>query len=298
MTDHAIGALAALASAFLWAVSALLFRRIGDHVPPLGINLGKGLIAIALLGALSLPGGLALGDYDHLLVLAASGLVGIALGDSLYFMALVRLGPRVTLLLGTLIPVTTALLGVALLGERVAPLGWLGLGLTLAGVAYVLWQRAPGDHGNTHRWGSGLAFGIAFILAEAAGILMTKVGVAGIGAMEATFVRTVFAVAGLTFWGLAMGSFGQWTTPLRDRKTLGRLAVAAFIGAFLGTWLAVAALKYTHAAVAATLNSTSPLFILPLAAVFLRERISARAFAGAMLAVAGIGVYFAVLPVE
>ena len=70
------------------------------------------------------------------------------------------------------------------------------------------------------------------------------------------------------------------------------LLIAAVIGAFLGTWLSIIALKYTHAAVAATLNSTSPLFILPLAVLMLKERISSREILGALIAVSGVGIYF------
>jgi drug/metabolite transporter (DMT)-like permease len=56
--------------------------------------------------------------------------------------------------------------------------------------------------------------------------------------------------------------------------------------------LSVIALKYTYTSVAATLNSTSPIFILPLVAFFLKERVSAKAMAGALMAVGGIGLYF------
>jgi len=49
------------------------------------------------------------------------------------------------------------------------------------------------------------------------------------------------------------------------------------------------ALQHTYAGIAATLQSTSPLFVLPLAALT-GERISLRAVLGACIAVAGVGL--------
>lgn len=290
--SHVAGGLAALASAFLWAVSAILFRRIADDVSAMAINLAKGMVALLCLGGLLLVGGAALDiDPTSALALALSGIVGICLGDTLYFLTLARLGPRLTLLLGSLIPVTTAVIAVLFLGEEVTVVAWCGIGLTIAGVTYVLWQRMPTQNGVA-AWRSGVFFGLLFVAANALGIIASKVGVQQVPALEATFVRQAWAIAGLTFWGLMMRDLLAWVRPLRNKQLLKILLLAAVIGAFLGTWLSIVALKYTHVAVAATLNSTSPLFVLPLAVLLLKERVQAREVAGALAAVAGVGVYF------
>ncbi len=295
-----MGAIAALLSAFCWAVAAILFRRIGDRMTAVGINLTKGLVALFFIAVLLLPGfysGLATLDTNSLVALALSGIIGICFGDTLYFLALMRLGAKRTLLLGSLIPVITALIAVVFLGEQMPVLAWLGMSLTIAGVTYVLWQRVSQKNRQQSRekYRSGLFFGLLFVVANAVGIIATKVGVADVPALEATFVRQVFAVAGLTFWGLMMRDLLGWVTPLRDGKLLKILFIASVIGAFLGTWLSIVALKYTYAAVAATLNSTSPLFILPLAAFWLKEHVSLREIVGALAAVIGIGLYFSSL---
>ena len=261
----------------------------------MAINLSKGLVALFCLGALLLLGG---AEFDisntSALALALSGIIGICLGDTLYFLTLARLGARLTLLLGSLIPVTTAIIAVMFLGEVVSVVAWLGIGLTIAGVTYVLWQRTSTQHG-VGSWRSGMFFGLLFVVANALGIIASKVGVQEVPALEATFIRQAWAIAGLTFWGLMMRDLLGWVRPLRNKQLLKTLLVAAVIGAFLGTWLSIVALKYTHVAVAAALNSTSPLFVLPLAMLMLKERIQAREVAGALAAVAGVGVYFSSL---
>ena len=55
-------------------------------------------------------------------------------------------------------------------------------------------------------------------------------------------------------------------------------------------------MKSTYTSVAAALNSTSPLFVLPLAAYIMREKISRRAILGTAMSVLGIAVYFFTLP--
>ena len=288
-------------SAFCWAVAAILFRRIGDHVPAMGINLAKGLVAMLFMAVLLLPGfysSLALVDANSLAALALSGIIGICFGDTLYFLTLMRLGARRTLLLGSLIPVTTAFIAVVFLGEQISALAWFGMSLAIVGVTYVLWQRAPQENTqqqSREKYRSGLFFGLLFVAANALGIIATKVGVADIPALEATFVRQVFAIAGLTFWGLMVRDLLGWVSPLRNGKRLKTLLAASLIGALLGTWLSIVALKYTYAAVAATLNSTSPLFILPLAVFWLKEHVTLREIIGALTAVAGIGLYFSSL---
>ncbi|HHI93023.1 MAG TPA: DMT family transporter [Gammaproteobacteria bacterium] len=299
--SHILGAVAALLSAFCWAVAAILFRRIGDHVPAMGINLAKGLVAMLFMAVLLLPGfysSLALVDANSLAALALSGIIGICFGDTLYFLTLMRLGARRTLLLGSLIPVTTAFIAVVFLGEQISALAWFGMSLAIVGVTYVLWQRAPQENTqqqSREKYRSGLFFGLLFVAANALGIIATKVGVADIPALEATFVRQVFAIAGLTFWGLMVRDLLGWVSPLRNGKRLKTLLAASLIGALLGTWLSIVALKYTYAAVAATLNSTSPLFILPLAVFWLKEHVTLREIIGALTAVAGIGLYFSSL---
>ena len=263
----------------------------------MGLNFNKGIVAFVCLGALLLFTETSVVDSQSLLFLSISGLIGICLGDSLYFVALVRLGPRLTLLLGSLIPVAVGLISVVFLQERISLISTAGLALTIIGVTFVLWEKAPvvDKPKEAQHWKAGLFFGLLFVFSEAAGIIFTKVGVQEVPSIQATFIRQTSAIIGLTFWGLAAGTFIGWIKPLKNPRIRNRVIVAAIIGAFIGTWLSVLALKNTHTTVAAALNSTSPLFVLPLAAYIMREKISRRAIAGTAIAVIGIAEYFLTL---
>lgn len=286
-----IGALAALGSALMWAISAILFRQLSESMSAAAMNLIKGVIALFCIGIFLIISGFSDIDTRSYLYLALSGILGICIGDTLYFQTLARLGARLTLLLGSMIPVTTAVFAVILLHERPGGIAWLGVLLTISGVTLVLWDRSSTTPGST-QWRMGLILGAMFVLANAAGIILTKVGVSQVAAMHASFVRTLWAVVGLSFWGLLTRELISWVKPIAHKRNLFIIVVASVIGAFIGTWLSVVALKYTDASIAATLNSTSPVFILPLSAWLLKERVTFKSITGAVVAVAGVGLYF------
>ncbi|WP_455219164.1 EamA family transporter, partial [Kaarinaea lacus] len=155
----------------------MLFQQLGEQrVSAVAMNLFKGIVAIICIGLILLPFGIAEVSKDAFLLLALSGLVGICLGDTLYFMTIKRLGSRLTLLVGSLIPVVTALIAVAMLGERISVSAGIGLLLTIVGVSYVLWERTLVKTEFT-QWRLGLFLGLLFVIANALAIIFTKVGV-------------------------------------------------------------------------------------------------------------------------
>ncbi|WP_286194013.1 DMT family transporter, partial [Synechococcus sp. CCAP 1479/10] len=137
---------AALAAAFCWAFSSLLWRRLPTSLSAARLNLLKNLLAVALLLPLALvmPWQMA---PRSLVLLALSGVLGIALGDTLFFAALRRLGTRRTLTIDAGGPAVTSLAGVALLGEVPRPAQWLGIALITLAVLLVVHQRAPRQDG-------------------------------------------------------------------------------------------------------------------------------------------------------
>jgi drug/metabolite transporter (DMT)-like permease len=286
--DKTIGALAALGSAAAWAFSSILFREVGEDVSPAGMNLGKGAVGILLMGAALLWTGAEPVDARTVLVLGASGLLGIAAGDTFFFKALLRLGPRLTMILGLMSPVITILLAVVLLRERPSPSAWLGAGLTLAGLVVVM-RGTPAD-GTRPELRSGLFYALLSALCMALSVILAKIGVARISALEAALVRHLWAVAGLTAWGLAARRIGGWLAPFRKPRLLKLVFCSAVVVIFGGFWLSMVALKHLDASTATVLNMTEPLFILPLTAVVLKEKIRFREVAGALLALSGVAL--------
>lgn len=290
------GELAALGAAFLWAIAAIIYTRLGTRITPLILNLSKGLVAMALLLlVLGLQGGLfpAVNSLT-LSLLLLSGLVGIGLGDTCYFQALNHLGPQRTLLIEMLSPPMSALLALVFLQEILSPRNWLGILLTVGGVAWVISERSP-THTKTPALSlAGLGFALLADVSQAVGAVLSRTALSTSVAdpLWSTLVRLVggtIIILPLLAWQRGHGV--PMTNPLRSRRLLGAIAITAFFSTFLGIWLQQTSLKFAATGVAQALNATSPLFMLPLS-VILGETLTLRAILGVFLALGGIWLLF------
>src|SRR3546814_5978095 len=90
-----LGEILSLSSAAAWAVGVILYRRLGDTLPPLRLNFLKNLLVLAVLvPATVLIDGFALPSLSvrEWVLVTGSGVLGIAVADTLYFGALNALG--------------------------------------------------------------------------------------------------------------------------------------------------------------------------------------------------------------
>lgn len=287
-----LGAAAALAASASWAVTSVLWRRMGDEMSANEMNLAKGLIGSAYLALLVCLVGVRPVGARELAYLGLSGALGIAIGDSLYFVSLIDLGPRLATLLGALSPILTAMLAVVLLGERPSPGAWLGILAASAGVAWVL-QDGRSGAAATADWWRGLRYGLAAVGCSALGMVLAKKGVAGTPALEAALIRVGFGAGALLLWGALRGEASRWISSVRAPRRLGRLCLVVLIATLGGFWLSLVALSRADAWLVGLLLSTTPLLILPMTAAVFGERIRPRVVVGTLVAVAGVALALA-----
>jgi drug/metabolite transporter (DMT)-like permease len=288
-TAHLIGILAALGSAASWAVGTLLFKGIGEEFSPMAMTFIKSLLGLLLLAAaLCLIGWGPVKSFP-LGWLALSGLLGISLGDTFFFAALRRLPAHRLVILMLLAPVVTLLMALCLLGERPALVSWTGIGLVLAGVSLTFKDKVESNQESRDR-GLGLLFGILSILSMAGSVIIAKIGLQDVSALEGTFLRLFFGFAGMLAVGLARKELRTWIVPLRQAGLRWRFLAAVIIVTFGGFWLSLYAIKRLDVSIANTLLATEPVFALPLAVIWLREHPTAFAVIGALLALCGAGV--------
>jgi drug/metabolite transporter (DMT)-like permease len=288
------GEIAAVATAICWAFTGLFFAEAARRIGALRVNLLRLPIALVLLsGALAATGtSLATLDHRRALLLAASGVVGLVIGDLALFAALVRIGPRVGMLLMALAPVFATLAAVFVLAELPGPRALLGMLVTLAGVAWVVLERRDGQvHPFEHH--GAIALGVLAAACQGVGLVLAKAGMAGeVPPLAATWVRMCVATAAV--WALAVASGRARGLGIAPAARLGALPVlgGAFAGPFVGVWLSLVAARYTDVGVAATLMATTPVLIIPLVMAVERYRPSLRAVLGAAIAIAGIALLF------
>ena len=255
---------AALAAALCWTVASLLWRRIPTSLSGAQLNLLKNLIALGLQLPL-----LALvpwhGDGRSLVLLALSGAIGIAAGDSLYFAALRRLGTRRTLTLDSGGPAVTTLAGVALLGEVPRLEQALGVALISLAVLLVARQRPPGAAAGRAADRLGLLLVFGALLCGVAGALLSRAALlqSPMAPLQAASVRLLAATAALLVLLPGLPRPGRRPRPAMRRWPW--LLLATLLGTSLGIQLQQVALAGLPGGLAVALLSTAPVMAVPLA---------------------------------
>ena len=286
MTSPAIGIAAALGSAASWALGAILFKRIGESMSPLAMTLAKSVVSVILLGIALLFLGFSSITPHNLWLLVASGLIGIALGDTLFFAALQHLGPQTLVVLMMVGQVVTALLALVFLGERPSAAAWGGIACVLVGVTIVLWANLSGE-GQRSRT-RGIVLGLLSVGCMSVSVILAKQGLDTASAMQETCVRMLAGALGIALYGLLTGQVRAWFAEGRNARLAGPFLFAVSVVTFGGFWLSLLALNHVPVATANTLNSLEPVFVLPLAAIFLKEKITLAQIVGTLAALAGV----------
>jgi drug/metabolite transporter (DMT)-like permease len=119
-------------------------------------------------------------------------------------------------------------------------------------------------------------------------IIIAKQGLAAVSALQATFIRMLAGTTGMLCFGLVTRQLRRWVLPFRDPKLVGVFLISVGVITFGGFWLSLVAIKHVDVAIANTLSSTEPLFILPLAVIFLKEKLESRAILGTLVTLFGI----------
>ncbi|MCK4903872.1 MAG: DMT family transporter, partial [Candidatus Marinimicrobia bacterium] len=233
--------------------------------------------------------------------LGLSGLIGFALGDLFLFKAFVEIGPRLSMLIMTLTAPISALLGLTFLGEIYSFQQWLGMLLTLIGVSWVILERSNNIQNNTKReirkvTKSGIIYAFLGTLGQATGYVLSKYGMMinndYLEPFAATQIRVIVGTIGFIIIISLNQSWPKVFIAIRNISAMGFMFGGAFLGPFLGVSLSLLALHYITAGVASTITALVPILIIPSVMYIGKEHVSLRAFAGAIIAVAGVFLLF------
>jgi drug/metabolite transporter (DMT)-like permease len=293
-----IGEIAAVATAFFFAMTALIFTSTGRSVGSQVTNRMRLLFALIYLILLNVilfhePLPLSAGS-SRWFWLGLSGIIGLALGDAFLFQSLVSVGPRLGSLLLSLAPVFGSIIAWVFFGEVLTALQITGIALTLAGIAWVVvsHEDAPDvPSGDTRR---GVIFGVLAALGQAAGLVFSKQGMSGdFSPLQANAIRMLAAVLFVWIWAALDGKAGATITNVRGKpRVIGLLALGAFVGPVLGVSASLFAIQHAEIGVASTLMALTPVIILPISYFVYKEKVGWQAILGTVLAIAGVAILF------
>jgi drug/metabolite transporter (DMT)-like permease len=298
-----LGEIASVVTAIFWTITALSFEAAGKRIGSLTLNLLRLIVGFIFLSLFTwfyrgylFPADATLRTW---LILILSGLFGFVLGDLCLFQAFVLIGARISMLIMALAPLFTALISWIIIGEQLTFMNWVGMVVTLSGIAMVVLKKEDHTHpdGRVERkrmalplWGLVLALGGA--IGQAAGLVLSKFGMRGYDPFASAQIRVLTGIVGFSILFTILRHWGEATKALTQRKPMIQLSIGAFFGPFLGVSFSLLAVQNTSAGIAATIMAIVPVLIIPPSVLLFKEKVTAREVAGAILAVGGVAIFF------
>jgi drug/metabolite transporter (DMT)-like permease len=286
--------LLALLTAIVWASSVILFRKSGESVHPLALNFFKTVLAALLMFPTlwliqqELIRDVPISDYMWLI---ASGILGIAFADTLFFKSLNLLGAGVIAIVDSLYSPFVIVVSLLWLGEIMTGIQFVGTALIISALLTV-----------THTKGRaslplkdlllGLFWSSSSLAMMAVGIVMIKPLLERTPLLWALEIRLLSAAIALTVILAFNRERREIIKTLNMQRQWRFTLLGSFLGAYLSTILWMGGMKFTKASVAGALNQTANIFIFIFAAIFLKEPITKVRLLAIILAIGGAFMVF------
>ena len=292
-----LGEIAALSTAFCWAITATAFETTGKKIGSMNLNLLRLLIGMVFLSVFTLitrgylfPVDASASEWLWLLL---SGFVGIVIGDMLLFEAFVQIGSRISMLIYASVPPLSGILAFVFLGESMSAIQILGMIVTLAGIASVILVSSKDNKKVSFSHpikGILLAFGGA--LGQAAGYIIGKFGMANYDPFASTQIRLLAGMLGFAVIFFIRNNWKSFFQSLKRTDALKSATIGSFFGPFLGISLSLYAVQKINPGVASTLTSITPVLLIPFAFFIKKEKIALREVIGTFITLVGVGIMF------
>ena len=291
-----VGEVSALLTACCWSGSALAFSAATLRVGSIRLNVTRLLMAAVLLFVTVVVAGIDIHlSSSQLRNLVVSGIVGLVIGDTFLFKSYEYIGARLGMLIMSFAPAVSALLAYLLIGEVLGWYGAIGMGVTLVGIAVVVLDRRETIAASRRVYLQGVIYGFIAAAGQGGGLVLAKMAFneGFVNGFVASLIRITSAVVVILPLARLAGEYSSaFKIYSSDRRALWLTLLGAFLGPFLGITLSLVSVTYTTVGIAATLMATVPILMLPLVKFILKESVSWRALAGAVVAVAGVAVLF------
>lgn len=296
------GEVAALLAAATWAVSTIILTAETRKIGAIPLNALRSVFAaLFVVLAILLTG--AVDEVRHMsaataVAMVGSGILAMGVGDSLYFGSLALIGAVLAVPISiSVYPLLTFIIAAFWLDEEISWMVLLGTALIIAGVSLLVRGGSAQGEGeflktraervsDRRRWQRGLILIIAASVAWAISTTWLKAGSGDLGAVAAGGIRVTANAAALTPVAYYV-TRGRYPAGYGLRG-LAATASAGILGIGIGSLLYVFAVQEAGAGKTAILTSTMPLFSLPLAVLFLSEKINPVVIAGTFLCILGI----------
>ena len=305
-----IGELISIGVAFSWTATALLSeygsKRLGNltlNVLRMALALVFSLVLFGMVTGSPLPTAVPLDACGWMLL---SGLVGYVIGDFCLFQCYIIIGSRYGQLFMTLAPLSAALMAWVTLGQQMTAMSIVAMLVTLLGIGISVLGRGEHHKVSLKLPLHGVLYAIGAAMCQGIGLVLSKIGMdhynltalAETGVPEwmipfsANFYRCVAGIIGFTLLLYVREGIAPLRDALHDRKGLTVATATTIFGPFVGVGFSLMAVQFTAAGIASTLMAMTPIIILLPSYWLFHEKITWRAFLGAVISVVGVSLFF------
>ena len=292
-----LGELAAIGTSVCWAATSIFFTLGGRQVGSIVVNRSRLLLAVLIIPIihLFLEGTLLPLHAEPFRWgwLGLSSVLGLVLGDSLLFQAFVTVGPRLSQIMMSLVPIFSTFLAWVLFGETVSQQEFAGIALAVGGVAWVVSEPRNSSGVAVKHYGRGILLALGGALGQATGLIASRLGLVGdFSPLSANLIRILIAAGVL--WGItAVRGQARFTIDqLKQRRVFPAILGGTIAGPVLGVWLSLIAIQLARVGIASTLMSLAPLILIPIGHILFKERVTARSVIGTLIALVGVALIF------
>lgn len=287
------GEIYALACALLWALSSALLKSQTHKIHVVFLGALRTIPALLIYWGIVLFTG-RVGELLNLPVrswayLAGSTLIGLVVGDSIYFQSMKLIGLSRAMPLSTTYPFFTMLLSLLFLDER---FGWTVIGgaVLIAGGGYLLAlhrgkERLVESQAVRRVNSVGVVLALCAALCWSISTVLLRVGLEKADTTLANVVRLSVLMVALFAMTLKLGKIER--VKAYGARSLGIVFLAGIVGTGLGTFTFLTAVQRAGAARTSILTATTPLFGVPFS-LLLKERPSSRTLVGTSLTMVGV----------
>jgi len=295
-----VGVGMALLASMGWAGSSVILKFLTSKVDTVSINtmrLWTGMLVLFIFIVLS-------GKYtalfdipvSALVYVITSGILAMAIGDTIYIKSLAMLDASIAFPIAQCAFVLFS--GIAAITWLDEPYTWttvIGAVLVIGGIYLIATGGSNRIRSIDFQKVSLAGVGVTLIAAVCwtASAITLKVGSEGLDAFVVAAIRITFAAVVLTLVTLLRRKKQSVRFEHFDVSTLLLVATAGILTYGIAGVAFVFAIQMIGAGKAVLLTSTAPLFALPLAIIFLKERPTRSTIAGVVICI--LGVYFVVV---
>jgi len=269
MSTIILGEIAALGAAVSWAVAPILYRRALFKMKPISANIvrcaSNAAVLVIILFAFGKAGAVAALPTEAIVVIVASGLIGLGIGDTLYMFGLNSVGVSRAVPLASSYPLFSLVWATFLLGEPIAAPAVLGAFMILFGIWLLSRERdrsAADEKGKSALRGVVVSLGAAVSWSVSITLMNVAVTTASVNSIDANYAVVTTRIAAIAVFLLV---FAPVLDRNRDflkvkRSTLIELCVGGLVANGIGWLLMNYSFLNILEAQAVPISSTTPLF--------------------------------------